>query len=123
MGKSVFIIDDMEFSRMALRKLLEKLDYKIVGEASDGLEALDMLEDVNVDIIITDIVMPFMNGVEFLRKFREKNKTAKVIVVSSTGFDERIKKIYDAGGDGFILKPYTEKQILETLQDINNKKG
>lgn len=95
-----------------------KLDYEVVGEASDGLEALDMLEDREVDIVITDIIMPFMNGVEFLKKFRETNIKSKVIVVSSTGFDERIQKIFENGGDGFLLKPYTEEDMVNMLENL-----
>lgn len=118
MNKSIFLIDDMDFSRSILKRLLEKLGYSIAGEASDGIEALQILEDMTVDIVITDIVMPFMNGVEFLKKFREKNKETKVIVMSSTGYDDRIKKIYEYGGNGFLTKPYTEKQIKETLENL-----
>ncbi|NLK62265.1 MAG: response regulator [Fusobacteria bacterium] len=118
MGKTVFLVDDMDFSRNILRRILEKIGYTVIGEASDGIEALESLEEINVDIVITDIVMPFMNGVEFLRKFREINKETKVIVMSSTGYDDRIKKIYEYGGNGFLTKPYTEKQIKEILENL-----
>ena len=107
MSKNVLIVDDSKLMRIMLKKIVEELQiFDLIEEAENGQVALEKLNDVNFDIILLDIEMPIMNGVEALREIRLRHK-AKVIIVSSlaqigSSYSAEVKKL---GADGIIDKP------------------
>lgn len=117
---SVQIVDDEPIVRMGLKKLIpwEQLDFHAVYEAQNGQEALQQLEEHEIDLIITDIEMPIMNGMEYIRRVKElKGKQAIVILTAYAEF-EYAKSAIEYGVAGYILKPIVEGQIIETLEQV-----
>jgi two-component system response regulator YesN len=117
---SVQIVDDEPIVRMGLKKLIpwKQLDYQVVCEAQNGLEALQQLKEHEIDLIITDIEMPLMNGVEYIRKVREGNGTQAIVILTAYAEFEYAKSAIEYGVVGYILKPITEGQIIDTLEQI-----
>lgn len=118
-GMNIFIADDDEIIRKGLRSIIEKsdLDCTVVGEASDGELALQHMEDYDkVDLLITDIRMPIMDGLELIKNIRKRSLSMKVIVLS--GYDE-FKYIRNAFVDGaidYLLKPINKNNLIEVLK-------
>lgn len=116
---NIFIADDDEIIRRGLRSIIEKSNFNctVVGEASDGELALQYMEECEkVDLLITDIRMPIMDGLELIKKVKERYLLMKVIVLS--GYDE-FKYIRNAFVDGavdYLLKPINKSQLIEVIQ-------
>jgi two-component system response regulator YesN len=116
----VQIVDDEPIVRMGLMKLMpwEQYGFQVVCEAQNGVEALEQLKMHKIDVIITDIEMPIMNGIEFIKKVNErKNKPVLVILTAYAEF-EYAKIAIEYGVVGYILKPIIESQICETLKQV-----
>ncbi|PHV69977.1 hypothetical protein CS063_12580 [Sporanaerobium hydrogeniformans] len=113
----VLIVDDEVLLRRGLHALIhwEELECELVGEAANGLEALDFLEKNQVDLVITDIRMPVMNGLELIENINIKNKSTKVIIVS--GYDDFVyaKAALQYGASYYVLKPVDEEEINEAI--------
>ncbi|WP_033164980.1 response regulator [Clostridium sp. KNHs205] len=117
---TVQIVDDEPIVRMGLKKLIpwEELEFHTVYEAQNGEEALKQLKEHHIDLIITDIEMPIMNGMEYIKKVKElKGKQAIVILTAYAEF-EYAKSAIEYGVAGYILKPIAENQIIETLNQV-----
>lgn len=115
---NVLVIDDEFINRKLLSTLLVKNDkIGTIYEADNGLIGLDMLQNKNtkIDFILLDIVMPVMNGIEFLQIFRNSNthSTIPIIVISTD--DVRKTEVLNLGADDFLLKPVREIQLTEKL--------
>lgn len=115
---SILVVDDAEINRQILSTLLDR-EYEIY-EASDGLEALKVVESTPIDIIILDLIMPNMNGIEFLQiiKADDRFKHISVIVSSVAGSAENELQVLSLGADNFITKPYNPKLILHRVNSI-----
>lgn len=117
----IFIVDDDQIIRMGLRKTIEKseLNCTITGEASDGESALEEIKkNEDIDLVITDIRMPIMDGLELIREIRKFNTAVRIIVLS--GFDD-FKYVRNAFMDGavdYILKPINKNDFLALLQKL-----
>jgi len=119
----VQIIDDEPIVRMGLKKLIpwEEYGFKVVCEAQNGVEALKQLETNKIDVIITDIEMPVMNGIEFIKKVNQlKNKPVLVILTAYEEI-EYAKTAIDYGVMGYIIKPIIESQICDMLNQIRER--
>lgn len=112
------IVDDEPIILQGLRSLIdwESLDIEIVAEASCGSDALDILLTQKVHILITDIKMSYMNGLELIKQIRERKLTTKIIVLS--GYDDftYIKEAVNYGIENYLLKPVSDTELLSTLQ-------
>lgn len=116
----VLIVDDSISVRKSLQALLEAKNLKVYT-AKDGLEALSILEEKNVDLIITDLEMPVMHGYEFISRIRkdERFNDLPIVVLTSRGTKKHQEKAIDLGADGFLVKPFDEKTITELLERFN----
>ena len=112
----VLIVDDSISVRKSLQSLLESKNLKVYA-AKDGLEALNLLEEKNVDLIITDLEMPVMHGYEFITRVRKDPRfnDIPIVVLTSRGTKRHEQKAIDAGADGYIIKPFDEVTISEIL--------
>ena len=118
MSRKLLIVDDTNFARLRLKKLLEETNYEVIGEAGDGEEALRMLKDINPDIITLDMNMPVMDGMTFIKKFRSVNKKTKIIVMSAVGHDIAVTRAIEEGADGFLKKPFQQPELLLALSKL-----
>ncbi len=115
MSKSVLITEDTQFMRKTLRDLISD-HYEVVGEAENGKECLEMMDEHDPDLITLDVIMPEMDGLEALPKIKKKNENQKVIMVTSVGQHEKITEAMNKGASGYIIKPFDEQKVLEEIE-------
>jgi two-component system chemotaxis response regulator CheY len=116
----VLVVDDSKIMRSLIKATLVKLGHEVVGEAANGLEAYDMYFNLAPDIVTLDMSMPIMNGMDTLKKIKEKDEKAKIIMLTANVQGDKLKKIIDAGADGYLFKPMNERE-LKSLMDILTK--
>lgn len=116
--KRVLIVDDAAFMRMALKTMLEKNGFQVVGEAENGSVAVRKYKELKPDIVTMDITMPEMDGIEALKTIKAHDSKAKVIMVSAMGQEPMIKEAIVSGANYFIVKPFKEDHVVETLNKI-----
>ncbi|OYR40752.1 response regulator [Halorubrum sp. Ib24] len=114
MATRVLIADDSEFMRNLLREILEG-EFEIVGEAENGVEAVNMYEEHGPDLVMMDIVMPIRDGIEATTEILEENPQATVIMCTSVGQEEKMKAAIKAGAEGYITKPFQKPNVLDAI--------
>jgi two-component system response regulator NreC len=121
MGKiRVLIADDHTILREGIRSLLEdEPDIEVVGEAEDGHSAVDLANQFNPDIIVMDIAMPRLNGLEATRQIRRQNSKIKILILTMHDNEEYIRQVLAAGAMGYILKDAASKELLAAIRSIN----
>lgn len=115
---SVIIADDNDMMRGILRGMLRGEEYDVIGEARNGLAAVDMVERLKPDIVCMDVVMPEKNGVEALGEIKAKLPEIEVIMVTSNSDPETVQESIQNGASGFIIKPFNAARVLDTLEKI-----
>jgi two-component system, chemotaxis family, chemotaxis protein CheY len=119
MGKNVLLVDDSSTMRKIIGRSLRQagIEFDNIFEASDGLEALDVLENQHVDIVLSDINMPNMDGIAFLREKanRDPIKNIPVLMISTETGDDIIGEAKSLGAVGAIKKPFTPDKVNEVL--------
>jgi two-component system chemotaxis response regulator CheY len=113
--KSVLIVDDAAFMRLALRSLLEKNGYTVVGEADNGKSGVAKYMQLTPDIVTLDITMPEMDGIEALQEIMKIDRKATVIIVSAMGQESKVREAVIHGAKNFIVKPFKDEHVLQTL--------
>lgn len=117
----VVLADDHVFVRDGIKSLLETEDNIIVvGEATDGLEAMQTVESNKPDLLIVDIRMPHLTGIEVVEKLRSQNNPVKIIVLSMHESEEYVLKSIRAGADGYLLKGSSKEEFLKALHTVAN---
>ena len=117
MANNVLIVDDSEFMRNLLREILEE-EFEIVGEAENGVEAVELYNEHAPDLVMMDIVMPIRDGIEATDEIKTSNPEANVIMCTSVGQEEKMKEAVKAGADGYITKPFQKPSVMEAIQDV-----
>jgi len=122
MTLNMLIVDDSYSMRSVIRKIITLSGFKMnqCYEAQNGREALEILSEKWVDVIISDINMPEMNGIEFLKHLKQDNlfKEIPVIFVTTEGSRERMQEAADAGAGGFLKKPFLPEELRKLLCDL-----
>ncbi len=113
------IVDDSSVMRKIVERSLRQagLDLLVVHEAASGTEGLEMLRANQVDLILSDINMPSMDGLEFLRQLRAQNLApgVPVVMITTESSEEHVKQAIQAGAQGYIRKPFTAEQVKERV--------
>lgn len=113
----VLIVDDHEIVREGLETLLsEEATITVVGQASNGAEAVSMAADLRPDVILMDLVMPELNGIEATRRIRAKGMPAHVLVLTSFADDQKVREAIEAGAIGYLLKDVLKADLLRAIQ-------
>jgi two-component system chemotaxis response regulator CheY len=120
MGIDVLIVDDLTFIKMVLRDLVEKAGFRVVGEASDGEEALKLFHEKRPDVVLLDVTMPKMDGLTALKKMLEADPNAKVIMCSALGQQRLIVQAIQLGAKDFIVKPFRPERVITSIKKILN---
>ena len=118
MGKNILICDDAAFMRMMIKDILSKSGYNVVGEAENGLVAVDKFVETNPDLVLMDITMPEMDGINALKKIKEKDPNASVIMCSAMGQQAMVIESIQAGAKDFIVKPFQADRVLEAVKKV-----
>ncbi|MBB6647698.1 chemotaxis protein CheY [Halobellus ruber] len=117
MARSVLVVDDSAFMRNLLKQLLED-DHEVVGEAENGVEAVELYHEHDPDVVTMDVVMPIRNGIEATAEIKSDDPNASVIMCTSVGQEEKMREAVEAGADGYITKPFQKPNVLEAIDDV-----
>lgn len=116
----ILIVDDHKMVREGIKSVLENEDnFKITGEASNGTEALIFLGKSKIDIILTDISMPKMDGVALMKEIAEKYPEQKVIALTMMGEGQHIKQMLKAGAKGYLLKNCGSRELTSAIRKVH----
>jgi two-component system chemotaxis response regulator CheY len=115
MNERILVVDDSSLARRRARSILESAGYEVV-EAEDGMSALERYFVSRPDVVVLDLVMKGMYGLDVLAKLREMDQGAKVIVVSADVQTSSQQLVSDAGASGFLMKPLEADQILPLIR-------
>lgn len=114
----IVVVDDSDFSRTIIKKLLSDAGYQIVGEASGAETALNIINEKKPHIVITDIVMPEISGIELTEKINQNFDNIAVVVISSLSQEHVILEAIGAGASDFIPKPIQKEQLMDSIEKI-----
>jgi two-component system, chemotaxis family, chemotaxis protein CheY len=122
MAFNVLVVDDSSTMRAVVKKAIKVSGFTVGAcwEASDGNEALEVLRENWVDLVLTDINMPNMTGLELVAKMKENDlfKSIPVVMVTTEGSEKRVRESMDLGAKGYIRKPFAPEDIKKTLSSI-----
>lgn len=118
MSNGILIADDASFMRMMLREILAKYGYTVIAEATNGKDMLRKYEEYKPDLVTLDITMPEMNGLDALKKLREKHPEANVIMCSAMGQQAMVIEAIQNGAKDFIVKPFQPDRVAEAVKKV-----
>lgn len=118
MASRVLIVDDATFMRSRIREILVSGGFEVVGEASNGLEALERYRESAPDLVTMDIVMPFKNGLETTRELKALDPGATIVMCSALGQESLVMEAIEAGATDFIVKPFEGEEVLAVLRKV-----
>ncbi len=118
MAKNVLICDDAAFMRMMIKDILSKNGYNIAGEAENGLKAIEKYNELKPDLVLMDITMPEMDGIEALKKIKEADPNATIIMCSAMGQQAMVIEAIQSGAKDFIVKPFQPERVLEAVKKV-----
>ena len=118
MAKNILICDDAAFMRMMIKDILTKNGYNVAGEAENGLKAVEKYKEVSPDLVLMDITMPEMDGIQALKQIKALDGGAKVIMCSAMGQQAMVIESIQAGAKDFIVKPFQAERVLEAVKKV-----
>jgi two-component system, chemotaxis family, chemotaxis protein CheY len=118
MGKKILIVDDAAFMRMMIRDILGKNGYEVVGEAENGARAIERYKDLIPDLVIMDITMPEVDGIQAVKEIKKVNAEAKIIMCSAMGQQAMAIESIQAGARDFIVKPFQAERVVEAVKKV-----
>ena len=118
MVKNILICDDAAFMRMMIKDILTKNGYNVVGEAENGLKAVEKYSETKPDLVLMDITMPEMDGIQALKKIKEQDPGATVIMCSAMGQQAMVIESIQAGAKDFIVKPFQADRVIEAVKKV-----
>ncbi|NLM20969.1 MAG: response regulator [Peptococcaceae bacterium] len=115
MGNTVMLVDDAAFMRMMLKDILSNNGYNIIGEAENGIVAIDKYMELKPDITVMDITMPEMDGLQAVKEIRARDPQARIIMCSAMGQQAMVIEAIQSGAKDFIVKPFQAERVLEAV--------
>jgi two-component system NtrC family response regulator len=117
MSRKILIVDDNPNMSSLLSEMLEVFDYESI-RADDGLEAIKIVDEGDISMVITDMRMPKMSGLDLLQKIKEKNPEIPVVVISGYALDDEGSNLLSSMADGFLNKPFKMSDIEQLLRQV-----
>lgn len=118
MAKKILLVDDAAFMRKMIMDTLSKNGYTELFEAVDGADAVEKFSEIGPDLVIMDITMPNMDGLEALKAMRAKNGSANIVMCSAMGQEAMVIEAIQSGAKDFIVKPFKSDRIMKTVTSI-----
>ena len=118
MAKNILIVDDAAFMRMMIKDILTKNGYNVAGEAENGAKAVEKYKELTPDLVLMDITMPEMDGIQALKAIKAADASAKVIMCSAMGQQAMVIESIQAGAKDFIVKPFQQDRVLEAVKKV-----
>jgi len=110
------LVDDASFMRMMLKNILVGSGYEVAGEAENGAKAIELYRTIKPDLVIMDIIMPEMGGIDAVREIVKGDPQAKILMCSSMGQQSLVVEAIQAGAKDFIIKPFQPSNVLEAVK-------
>lgn len=118
MSPTLLLVDDHKLLRQGLRRAVEEAGFDVVGEAGDGEEALRLAVELQPDLVLMDVTMPVLDGIEATRRLRQSVPEAKVVILTMHGEEETVSQALRAGAVAYLLKDCSTDQVAETLYAV-----
>lgn len=118
MANGILVVDDAAFMRMMVKDVLSKNGFTIAGEAENGAKAIEKFKELNPDLVIMDITMPEVDGIQAVKEIKKLNGAAKVIMCSAMGQQAMVIEAIQAGAKDFIVKPFQAERIVEAVKKV-----
>ena len=118
MAKKILLVDDAAFMRKMIKDTLNKNGYTELYEAVDGVDAVEKFGEIAPDLVIMDITMPNMDGLEAQKAIRAKDSSANVVMCSAMGQESMVMDAVRSGAKDFIVKPFKPDRVLKTVSTI-----
>lgn len=119
MKKRIVLAEDHTLLREGLRKIISSLpDYEVVGTADDGLETIQAVEKLNPDLILIDLSMPRLSGIEAIKTIKSEHPQLKVLVLTAYKDEQYILEAFRAGADGYMLKDESKQELVAAMNTI-----
>ena len=116
MAVRVLVVDDAAFMRMMVKDILSKNGYEVVGEAENGMKAVEKFNELHPDLVTMDITMPEMDGISAVKAIRKIDPKAKIVMCSAMGQQAMVIEAIQAGARDFIVKPFQADRVLEAVR-------
>jgi two-component system, chemotaxis family, chemotaxis protein CheY len=123
MGLRILIADDALFMRNMLKEIFVNAGFQVVGEAANGIEAVERYHELRPDLVTMDIVMPLKSGIEALRQITREDPDARVVMCSALGQEALVIEAVQAGAKDFIVKPFKEERVLDVVRRVTRNQG
>lgn len=118
MAKNILIVDDAAFMRMMIKDILTKNGYNIAAEAENGKIAVDKYSEIKPDLVLMDITMPEMDGIQALKSIKTNDPNANIIMCSAMGQQAMVIEAIQSGAKDFIVKPFQAERVLEAVKKV-----
>lgn len=118
MAKNILVCDDAAFMRMMIKDILTKNGYNVAGEAENGRKGVEKYNELKPDLVLMDITMPEMDGIQALKEIKAADANAKVIMCSAMGQQAMVIESIQAGAKDFIVKPFQADRVLEAVKKV-----
>ena len=123
MPKKVLIVDDAIFMRNMIKDIFAGSGFEVVGEAANGLEAVEKHRELKPDLTTMDIVMPFKSGIEATREIIKNDPRAVIVMCSALGQESLVMEAIEAGAADFVVKPFKPEDVHRVVQKVLGGKG
>lgn len=118
MAKNILVCDDAAFMRMMIKDILTKNGYNVAGEAENGAKAVEKYNELKPDLVLMDITMPEMDGIQALKKIKATDPSAMVIMCSAMGQQAMVIESIQSGAKDFIVKPFQADRVLDAVRKV-----
>lgn len=118
MANGILIVDDAAFMRMMIKDILTKNGFNVIGEAENGAKAIDKYKELSPDLVIMDITMPEVDGIQAVKEIKKIDSAAKIVMCSAMGQQAMVIEAIQAGAKDFIVKPFQADRVLEAVKKV-----
>ena len=118
MSIKVLIVDDAVFMRNMIKDIFTGEEFEVIGEAANGVEAIEKYRELQPDVVTMDIVMPLKSGIEAVKEIVTEFSDARIVMCSALGQDSLIMEAIEAGAKDFIVKPFKADKVIEIVKRI-----
>ena len=116
--KTILLVDDAAFMRMMLKDILTKNGYNVVGEAENGVKAIEKYNELKPSLVVMDITMPEMDGIQAAKAIKTGDPNALIIMCSAMGQQAMVIESIQCGARDFIVKPFQPDRVIEAVKKV-----
>lgn len=118
MANGILVVDDAAFMRMMVKDILVKNGFQVLGEAENGAKAIEKYKELSPDLVIMDITMPEVDGIQAVKEIKKINPNAKIVMCSAMGQQAMVIEAIQAGARDFIVKPFQADRVVEAVRKV-----